>query len=793
MRSASVRIGLLCAVALSAGAAARHAADPGIWDWGEVEAGKSYASSLRVANKCDTDAVVSISHNLPNLVMPSTATIPPGLSNVKAMMTVPVNAHGKLTGQVTVQFSGHDSPPCLAGVQIYLVTGRILNTGGGSGRPPVGGNQPGRPSAHDEALGNFHAGRDLANGARDAQRAGDLAAAHALAAKALDKLQGARDALEAGLENGGIGERAGTALREFIAETDKAAREILDATALQGGTAPVVSQPGDTATEIGPTRTRSPGGNTGGTTVRPPSKPGGDDDPRDEPPPVIYGEEIDEDGPIGVLVVRDDDEWVPWFRGFTTVTAKLYQRDARRPGVWLPSPAAKRRIALTFVRRSNEPGRNLNTDLEEGPQDAPDLFMGQQHHWGAECTDDPLGLAQYGTCTTLEDENDFVFRIMSHDDGAYGAVEASCDRCVPLRPIGPKRFGRGGAFPIGLEEPVREKRAALVPRDDNGNQIADGYVLEKMYVVLATDDDEDEPVGNGTKGDGLSAYEEYRGFLNVAGEHVRTSWTRKDVFVENLEGLPTGTFQEASGLDVHEIDDTQHRQRVINFNSRFARLVDQHGLRLWTEDLGKSRLGGSKIGPPRNVPGVFINLQRFTTAMTADGLEGTHSHRFTRTDAFKPRLPDHIAGGTAIFTLSDVVAHEMGHAVGMRHHGDSEVYEEWWQPPARENEATQQRGPRHTSEQLCGYTLPAPVVFGHKHNQSSGDLVCLMRYPTQGVAFKQEDGSVQCRGRSPARDSFCERPDGTGWNQGNRVAGHAARGNCKGQIVVNDSYQGGGR
>lgn len=830
MRRASVHVSLPAVLALAIAAVALPQAAPAEWDWGEVVAGKSYASRLRVFNKCTTDVVVSISHSVPGLSMPTTAAIPPGMSDVLATMTVPMNAHGKLKGQVTVVFPGKDNPPCLPGEQIYLVKGTVIDPGGGRGggdsggggtnaRTPGDASQP-RRSSYDEALKWFQDGRDLANEARDAQLNRDNAAAHAFAAKALDRLQAARTALEEGLKNGDIGEQAGMALRDFIAQCDEAARKTFNETAPAPGTPanpgasspgtsnPVVVEPGTPGATppvtapgkpTGPSIPRPAGGGTappppggggtkprppagGGTTARPP-KPD-DDDPRDEPPPVIYGEEIDEDGPVGVLVVRDDDDWVPWFRGFTTVTAKIYQRDARRPGVWLPSPSMKRHITLRFVRRSSEPGRNMNTDLEDGPQNAPDLFMGQQHHRGAKCSDDPMQLAEYGTCRTLEEENEYIFRISSHDDGAYGAVEAACDGCVALRPVGSKRFGRSGGFPIGIEEPDPEKRATLVPRDDNGNRISDGYPAEKERGTLATEDEDDYPKGNGTKGDGFSAYEEYRGFLDAFDEHFRTSWTRKNLFVENLEGYPLFRFIEASELDVVRLRDTQHRQRVVNYNHGFAHLVDQHALRLISSPELNDAVGRSDgLGPPKNVENTRIFIRRFRY--------GAVSTRGRRTDTFMPGTVDTIAGGTATRTLGEIVAHELGHGVGMRHHGDSKTFEEWWLPPAPAGEATQARGNRHTGATLCGYTLPAIVLFGHKHNQASGNLICLMRYPHHGVAFKQEDGSVDCRGSSPSADSFCERPDGTGWNSGDRVAGHAARGNCKAQIVVNDRFGGG--
>lgn len=802
MRSASARFVSLAA-GLSLAAAALQGSGPATWAWGELEAGKSYPSVLRVSNKCEAPAVVSISHNLPMLSMPSTATVPPGVSDVKAAIAIPPGAHGEITGQITVRFPGSLTPPCEAATQIYLVAGRIANAGAaGPGGGRGAGNapetrEPSTGSSYDDALDSFHAGRDLTDDARDAQRDGDGAAAHALAGKALDELQDARDVLEEGLKNGEIGEQAGTVLRDYIAEYDRAAREILAETAPEGGSPP----PGPDSAKAGqggsPARAGSAGATIarapamGGTTARPPAKPGSDD-PRDAPPPVTYGEGIDSGVRVGVLVVRDDDAWVPAFGSTTGVTAKIYELDPERPGVWLPSRSVTRQITVTFVRRSDEPGRNMNTSLDEGPRRSPDLLFDPRHQFGATCSDDPTGRGHHGTCRTDEEENAFGFRITSEDDGAFGAVDASCDGCVQLRPIGPKRFGANRAFPIGIEEADPDARAALVPRDDNGNRISDGYAQEKTHVTLATDDLDDAPAGNGTSGDGLSAYEEYRGFTDVSDRHVRTSWTRKDLFVENLEGLPLFTFLTASGLNVHEIGERQHETRVINFNYGFAHLVNQHALRLLSGTLPDDIVGESSgFGPPKKVARVTIDVNEFSgTTRGPGGLDGRLTTGTGRTDSFRPALPEVIAGGNTVITLSQVVAHELGHAVGMRHHGNSRTHEEWWLPPAPAGEATRQRGQRHTSERLCGYTLPAPVLFGQKHNQASGDLICLMRYPNHGVAFKQEDGSVQCRGRNPAADAFCERSEGTGWNRGNRVAGNAAHGNCKGQIIVNDRFGG---
>lgn len=83
----------------------------------------------------------------------------------------------------------------------------------------------------------------------------------------------------------------------------------------------------------------------------------------------------------------------------------------------------------------------------------------------------------------------------------------------------------------------RERRSALdIPIDEDANLMADSL---DAYLGESGRDDDNEPVGNGMKGDGLTAFEEYRGFLTSGGDcadpkvdqHVRTALDRKDLFV----------------------------------------------------------------------------------------------------------------------------------------------------------------------------------------------------------------------------------------------------------------------
>jgi hypothetical protein len=62
-----------------------------------------------------------------------------------------------------------------------------------------------------------------------------------------------------------------------------------------------------------------------------------------------------------------------------------------------------------------------------------------------------------------------------------------------------------------------------IPVDENENHIADYWEdLRDPPSREPFSDDDDTPVGNGTKGDGLSLYEEYRGLMVREGGVILT-------------------------------------------------------------------------------------------------------------------------------------------------------------------------------------------------------------------------------------------------------------------------------
>ncbi len=216
-------------------------------------------------------------------------------------------------------------------------------------------------------------------------------------------------------------------------------------------------------------------------------------------------------------------------------------------------------------------------------------------------------------------------------------------------------------------------------KDDDGNFMSD---LEQNYRGLSALSDEDaEPDGDGS-GDGFTAFEEYRGFVvpllascrsPLARKHVRTSPKQKNLFVhvsDPLLSLIAIGFADTSGLQVRGIcpdeyvdDDT----RIVNFTMhtfpgqlvigeglRGARLTQaepQHGLYLVNQSIGGGVLGESiavdprtsQTGPPRHIKRVALDLAAIRAAY------GMSRHSDV---------------------LTVITHHELGHAVGIQHHGD---------------------------------------------------------------------------------------------------------------------------
>lgn len=76
-------------------------------------------------------------------------------------------------------------------------------------------------------------------------------------------------------------------------------------------------------------------------------------------------------------------------------------------------------------------------------------------------------------------------------------------------------------------------RTFVLPQDSNGNGIPDAFeavLCPASHPCPTGREDVDSSAGNPTHGDGISVFDEYRGFI-VSGGHIRTDPRQKDLFV----------------------------------------------------------------------------------------------------------------------------------------------------------------------------------------------------------------------------------------------------------------------
>jgi hypothetical protein len=232
----------------------------------------------------------------------------------------------------------------------------------------------------------------------------------------------------------------------------------------------------------------------------------------------------------------------------------------------------------------------------------------------------------------------------------------------------------------------------LVPKRQTGSHVADVWKMQ-YNVPLSTPDNDDSELNPssypGCLGDGLTLYEEYRGFMEN-GKHIEGNPNTKDFFIENRIGADAEPgiflFTELTGLNVHKnlqpnevkIDhpNGQAGSMLINFNyAQGAHTTNQHGV---------------TIGQQLFAPGAQYRQGMDGGATIPTDPSYTAYH-------FKPRIVDAVvmqfrdAQGTlnpsnthkGVITASNAllqydvgVAHEFLHSVGVDHHGDGDLQTE---------------------------------------------------------------------------------------------------------------------
>jgi hypothetical protein len=448
-----------------------------------------------------------------------------------------------------------------------------------------------------------------------------------------------------------------------------------------------------------------------------------------------------------------------------TFTLELRGKGQKPPG----HKVVKFEIKLRDTSR--QPGIALNMPLAPAAKPGPDLQF----------------LAEGGT--TVSDEGQSA--TVPSPDGKTGTITIAAFDGGAWSTFTAEAVLEGGSriphIQGHLEKPDGPTEI-LLPKRSPGSKIASSWLAANGNPRDAAD--EETTPGNAHPGDGLSAYEEYRGLV-VKGEHKRLDPRKKELLIEVPRDLSNSVargialFAAASGITVIELNPGELApDRVVNRNAGNAHLLPQHGLRLLKENLPRGVLGrnepeGKTGKTPKDSERVVFDLAQIKSAFDKQATEAAAAHLQL------PFTPEEYLAAT--------IAHEIAHGVGGDHHGPSSNQPTNYTayPPGGSNRVYRIYG----SDGIEIRTRPFEIVgrVGLIGGEESGDLSCLMGYTDMYQwAFSQgDDGALVYRAVPFLKvgSRFCTSLKGTGINAerpGPSFFGDAKEGNCAAKLRVRD-------
>jgi hypothetical protein len=330
------------------------------------------------------------------------------------------------------------------------------------------------------------------------------------------------------------------------------------------------------------------------------------------------------------------------------------------------------RVTFTLKDVSKEPGVAMNWPPKAQSVSTPDLTFDPLYHPAA------AGYTVSSDATSVDLDPavlgsgfNFPAVISPHDWGGWATLNVTII-------VGNNTFTGHFQGDSATDIPI--------PKSQPGSHIADVWKTQNK-VPLSTpdiDDSETDPDGlPGCVGDGLTLYEEYRGFMEN-GKHIEGDPNKKDFFVQNLigaDGEPgLSFFTELTHLNVHkdirenEIDGGHTGpfggppgDRLINFNhGQGAHETEQHAVILAVctgTDGGKTYLNqvGVRGRPKFTIISCMQGRDWPSRALSPDNL-----HR----SSLMPAGSGVITPFGAFIQYDVGVAHELLHSVGVEHHGD---------------------------------------------------------------------------------------------------------------------------
>ncbi|MCA9176476.1 MAG: hypothetical protein KDB14_18440 [Planctomycetales bacterium] len=481
---------------------------------------------------------------------------------------------------------------------------------------------------------------------------------------------------------------------------------------------------------------------------------------------------------------------------------------------WLPKPGDKRKYRLTL----DDPGRYeaIRFRLED-VSEHPGIACNAGNHarykgmcLDCKCGDKQVEIAvrtqfdgrkfprfyrKYGDCP-LDAAPDLFFDTFFHDEYEAGGKRFSEDlhteKCTQLTLEHPRQkvyevavdvmdyaasgmlfadVKVGGEWRPALSQGDTARGDGLqIPLDADKNELPDAWQDEYNSATDATADIDRTPAGD-HPGDGLTNFEEFRGVF-ARGQHQRLHPDEKDAFAHAYQQTDydahlgyVAKCYAAQKLHLHPLDAGEFEGEVVNYNTsdelrrarQYITIIEDattmtgRGFPMLhlEEGIDASWAGKAPLGPPRRYENTLV--LKFGGSKMLRTVYELRGEPLVEANAWA------------------VLGHELGHQLGIRHHGELD----------RE----------FTVEQLKaeGVNLSEPpersVAVAFQGGQHSGDPKCFMCYRS-AIIRQDAKGNFQLWNRPTGnRAYFCTDSRAQDYNKQHGV-GDATLGRCLQQIKL---------